>query len=154
MDAIEARNPRRWWILIVPCLSTLVLVIDNFVLAVTVPPPAEDLDASAQDIQWFLDSYILVFASMLLTAGSLADQFGRHRVMIIGLGLFGLASLVATLAANPAELIAARAVMGIGGALALPSTLSILITVFDDEAEPQEADPVTEEPGPEPAITK
>ncbi|WP_406234770.1 MFS transporter [Nocardia sp. NBC_01009] len=132
MDAIEARNPRRWWILIVLCLSTLVLVIDNFVLAVAVPPLAEDLDASAQDIQWILDSYILVFAGMLLTAGSLADRFGRRRVMIIGLGLFGLASLVATLAANPAELIAARAVMGIGGALVLPSTLSILITVFDD----------------------
>ncbi|MFQ6397007.1 MFS transporter [Nocardia sp. KC 131] len=132
MDTNEARNPRRWWILIVLCLSTLVLIIDNFVLAVAVPSLTEDLNASAQDIQWILDSYILVFAGTLLTAGSLADRFGRRRVMVIGLALFGLASVVATLAANPAELIAARAVMGIGGALVLPSTLSILITVFDD----------------------
>ncbi|CAM4246447.1 DHA2 family efflux MFS transporter permease subunit [Nocardia ninae] len=133
MNPIETRNPKRWWILIVLCLSTLVLVIDNFVLAVAVPPLAEDLNASAQDIQWILDSYILVFAGLLLTSGSLADRFGRRRVMIIGLALFGLASLGATLASSPIELIVARTVMGVGGALVLPSTLSILITVFDDE---------------------
>ncbi|MBF6334894.1 MFS transporter [Nocardia abscessus] len=127
------RAPQRWWILIVLCLSTLVLVIDNFVLAVAVPPLAADLDATAQDIQWILDSYILVFAGLLLTAGGLADRFGRRRVMIVGLALFGLASLGATLAANPIELIVARVVMGVGGALVLPSTLSILITVFDDQ---------------------
>ncbi|GAA5104145.1 MFS transporter [Nocardia iowensis] len=132
MDAMDTRNPKRWWILIVLCLSTLVLVIDNFVLAVAVPPLAEDLNASAQDIQWILDSYILVFAGLLLTSGSLADRFGRRRVMIIGLVLFGVASLGATLATSAIELIAARTVMGIGGALVLPSTLSILITVFDD----------------------
>ncbi|QBS42189.1 MFS transporter [Nocardia sp. CS682] len=133
MNPIETRNPKRWWILIVLCLSTLVLVIDNFVLAVAVPPLAEDLNASAQDIQWILDSYILVFAGLLLTSGSLADRFGRRRVMIIGLVLFGLASLGATLASSPIEMIVARTVMGVGGALVLPSTLSILITVFDDQ---------------------
>ncbi|MFI9405521.1 MFS transporter [Nocardia sp. NPDC052316] len=132
MNPIETRNPKRWWILVVLCLSTLVLVIDNFVLAVAVPPLAEDLNASAQDIQWILDSYILVFAGLLLTSGSLADRFGRRRVMIIGLVLFGLASLGATLASSPIEMIVARTVMGVGGALVLPSTLSILITVFDD----------------------
>ncbi|WP_327111087.1 DHA2 family efflux MFS transporter permease subunit [Nocardia sp. NBC_01730] len=133
MDATPTREPKRWWILIVLCLSTLVLVIDNFVLAVAVPPLAEDLNATAQDIQWILDSYILVFAGLLLTAGSLADRFGRRRVMVIGLALFGFASLGATLAASPIEMIVARTVMGVGGALVLPSTLSILITVFDDE---------------------
>ncbi|MEV0249718.1 MFS transporter [Nocardia sp. NPDC050712] len=132
MDAIDTRNPKRWWILVVLCLSTLVLVIDNFVLAVAVPALAADLGAGAQDIQWILDSYILVFAGLLLTAGGLADRFGRRRVMIIGLALFGLASLGATLASSPLEMIVARSVMGIGGALVLPSTLSILITVFDD----------------------
>ncbi|MEV6556884.1 MFS transporter [Nocardia sp. NPDC051756] len=133
MDAMDTRNPKRWWILIVLCLSTLVLVIDNFVLAVAVPVLAADLHASAQDIQWILDSYILVFAGLLLTSGSLADRFGRRRVMLIGLVLFGVASLGATLASSPVELIVARTVMGIGGALVLPSTLSILITVFDAE---------------------
>ncbi|MEV6277085.1 MFS transporter [Nocardia sp. NPDC051832] len=132
MDAIDTRNPKRWWILVVLCLSTLVLVIDNFVLAVAVPPLAADLGANAQDIQWILDSYILVFAGLLLTAGGLADRYGRRRVMIIGLALFGLASLGATLADSSIEMIVARTVMGIGGALVLPSTLSILITVFDD----------------------
>ncbi|GAB2649601.1 MFS transporter [Nocardia goodfellowii] len=133
MDAIDTRNPKRWWILVVLCLSTLVLVIDNFVLAVAVPPLAEDLGAGAQDIQWILDSYILVFAGLLLTAGGLADRFGRRRVMIIGLALFGSASFGATLADSSIEMIVARTVMGIGGALVLPSTLSILITVFDDQ---------------------
>ncbi|MFC5180556.1 MFS transporter [Actinomadura harenae] len=131
------RNPRRWWILVVLCLSTLVLVIDNMALNVAIPPLTEDLGASAQDIQWILDSYILVFAGLLLTAGSLSDRFGRRRLMIIGLALFGVASLAATLADSAGMLIAARTVMGVGGALVLPSTLSILITVFDEDERPK-----------------
>ncbi|WP_326561664.1 MFS transporter [Micromonospora sp. NBC_01796] len=131
------RQPGRWLILIVLCLSTLVLIIDNMVLTVSVPPIAADLGASAQDIQWIIDSYILVFAGLLLTSGSLSDRFGRRRVMIIGLVIFGAASLVATFAQNPEQLIAGRVLMGIGGALIMPSTLSILITVFDDEERPR-----------------
>ncbi|MBO2454230.1 MFS transporter [Actinomadura barringtoniae] len=133
MEAVSGRHPKRWLILVVLCLSTLVLVIDNMVLTVAVPPLAEDIGATAQDAQWILESYILVFAGLLLTAGSLSDRFGRRRVMLIGLSLFGLASLAATFAADPGQLIAARVVMGVGGALIMPSTLSILITVFDDE---------------------
>ena len=130
---------RRWLILIVLCLATLVLVVDNMVLTVAVPALTESLHASAQNIQWVLDSYILVFAGLLLTTGSLSDRFGRRRVLIIGLAVFGVASAVATLASNPGELIAARVAMGIGGALLMPSTLSILITVFTDEAERRKA---------------
>ncbi|WP_419996263.1 MFS transporter [Streptomyces boninensis] len=139
MDAttLQKRNPKRWLILIVLCLSTLVLVIDNMVLTVAVPPIAEDLGASAQDIQWIIDSYILVFAGLLLTAGSLSDRFGRRRTMIIGLVLFGGASILATWAGSPEQLILARVLMGIGGALVMPSTLSILITVFDDAERPK-----------------
>ncbi|MFI9360313.1 MFS transporter [Kitasatospora sp. NPDC053057] len=131
------RHPRRWLILVVLCLSSLVLVIDNMVLTVSIPPIAEDLKAGAQDIQWIIDSYILVFAGLLLTSGSLSDRFGRRKVMIIGLALFGAASLVAAVAASPGELIAGRVLMGVGGALVMPSTLSILITVFDDEERPK-----------------
>ncbi|WP_329121660.1 MFS transporter [Streptomyces sp. NBC_01465] len=127
------RDPRRWLILIVLCLSTLVLVIDNMVLTVSVPPIASDLKADAQDIQWIIESYMLVFAGFLLTAGSISDRFGRRRTMVIGLAIFGAASLLAALATSPAELIAGRVAMGVGGALIMPSTLSILITVFDDE---------------------
>ncbi|MGA5816870.1 MFS transporter [Kitasatospora sp. NPDC094028] len=131
------RQPQRWLILIVLCLSSLVLVIDNMVLTVSIPPIAADLKAGAQDIQWIIDSYILVFAGLLLTSGSLSDRFGRRKVMIIGLALFGAASLVAAVASSPGQLIAGRVLMGVGGALVMPSTLSILITVFDDEERPK-----------------
>ncbi|AVZ77906.1 MFS transporter (plasmid) [Streptomyces lunaelactis] len=131
------RHPRRWLILIVLCLSTLVLVIDNMVLTVAVPPLAEDLKASPQDIQWIIESYMLVFAGLLLPAGSMSDRFGRRRIMIIGLAAFGAASVLATWADSPEQLILARVLMGVGGALVMPSTLSILITVFDDEERPK-----------------
>ncbi|MEV0650652.1 MFS transporter [Phytomonospora sp. NPDC050363] len=125
-------HPRRWLILVVLCLSTLVLVVDNGVLTVAIPPLTRDLGATAQDIQWIIEGYILVFAVLLLTAGSLSDRYGRRKIMIIGLAIFGAASLLATYASTPEQLIGARVLMGIGGALVMPSTLSILITVFDD----------------------
>jgi EmrB/QacA subfamily drug resistance transporter len=126
------RNPRRWWILGVLCLSLLVLVVDNTVLNVAIPTLIRDLGASSSDIQWVLDAYILVFAGLLLTAGGLSDRYGRRRGLVIGLVVFGAASFAATLASTPGELIAARAVMGVGGAFLMPGTLSILTTVFDD----------------------
>ena len=119
------------------CLSSLVLVVDSMALTVAVPQMTKDLGATAQDTQWILDSYILVFAGLLLTSGSLGDRFGRRKVMIIGLVLFGAASLAATLVASPAEIIAVRIAMGLGGALIMPSTLSIMITVFDDAERPK-----------------
>ncbi|WP_406203230.1 MFS transporter [Kitasatospora sp. NBC_01560] len=130
---MNTRNPRRWWILVVLCLSTLVLVIDSMALTVAVPAMTEDIRATTQDIQWILDSYVLVFAGLLLTSGSLGDRFGRRKVMVVGLLLFGAASLAATYCTNPGEVIAARVTMGVGGALIMPSTLSILITVFDED---------------------
>jgi DHA2 family multidrug resistance protein-like MFS transporter len=136
METTE-RHPRRWLILVVLCLSTLVLVIDNMVLTVAVPTIAEDLGASAQDLQWVLESYMLVFAGLLLTAGSLSDKFGRRKMMIIGLALFGAASVVAMEATTPEMLIIGRSLMGVGGALVMPSTLSILITVFDEAERPK-----------------
>jgi len=129
----EARDPRRWWILVVLCLSSLVLVVDSMALTVAVPVMTAEIGASAQDTQWILDSYILVFAGLLLTSGSLGDRFGRRKVMLIGLLLFGAASLAATWCTSPGEVIAVRVAMGVGGALIMPSTLSILITVFDEE---------------------
>ncbi|MFE2165957.1 MFS transporter [Streptomyces sp. NPDC059447] len=133
----QARSPHRWWILIVLCLSTLVLVVDSMALTVAVPAMTESIGASPQQIQWILDSYVLVFAGLLLTSGSLGDRFGRRKVMIIGLLLFGAASLAAVYCTTPGEVIAVRTAMGIGGALIMPSTLSILITVFDEEERPK-----------------
>ncbi|WP_328748814.1 MFS transporter [Streptomyces sp. NBC_00285] len=133
MNALGTRDPRRWWILVVLCLSSLVLVVDSMALTVAVPVMTEEIGASAQDTQWILDSYILVFAGLLLTSGSLGDRFGRRKVMLIGLVLFGAASLTAIWCTTPGEVIAVRIAMGLGGALVMPSTLSILITVFDED---------------------
>ncbi|MEV4758401.1 MFS transporter [Micromonospora sp. NPDC049559] len=129
---MPAPHPRRWLILGVLCLSLLVVVIDNMVLNVAIPSLIRDLGASASDIQWIIDSYILVFAGLLLTAGSLSDRYGRRRALVAGLVVFGGASALATLCQTPGQLIAVRGLMGVGGALLMPGTLSILTTVFDD----------------------
>lgn len=126
----QRTSQKRWLILVVLCMSSLVLVVDNMVLNVAIPPLTSDLGATAQDIQWILDSYILVFAGLLLIAGSLSDRYGRRRIMILGLVIFGVASLAATFAQNPLQLVGGRIAMGVGGALVMPSTLSILITVL------------------------
>ncbi|MFJ2030886.1 MFS transporter [Streptosporangium sp. NPDC087985] len=128
----DERDPRRWWVLGVLCLSLLVLVVDNTVLNLAIPALMTDLGASPSDIQWIIDAYVLVFAGLLLTSGSLSDRYGRKRFLIIGLVLFGGASLIALLVTEPWQLIAARALMGVGGSILMPSTLSILITVFDE----------------------
>ncbi len=109
------------------------LVVDNTVLNLAIPALMRDLGATPADIQWIIDSYILVFAGLLLTAGSLSDRYGRRRALVVGLALFGGASALAMLATEPWQLIGARALMGVGGSVVMPSTLSILITVFDEE---------------------
>jgi EmrB/QacA subfamily drug resistance transporter len=126
-------DPRRWLILGVLCLSLLVVVVDNTVLNVAIPSLIRQLHASSSDIQWILDAYIVVFAGLLLTAGGLSDRYGRRRGLLIGIILFGGASLPAAFAGSPGQLIAARALMGAGAAFLMPGTLSILTTVFDDK---------------------
>lgn len=125
-------HPRRWWILGALCLSLLVLVIDNSILNLAIPALMDELDATPADIQWIISGYTLAFAGLLLTAGGLSDRYGRRRTLIVGLMLFGGASLGATFATDPGQLIVGRALMGVGGALVMPSTMSILITVFDE----------------------
>lgn len=132
VNSNTVRDPRRWWILAALCLALLVLVIDNMVLNLAIPSLNQEMGATPSDIQWIIDAYVLAFAGLLLTAGSLSDKYGRRRFLIIGLAFFGGASLLAVLVTEPWQLIAARFLMGVGGSLVMPSTLSILMTVFDD----------------------
>src|SRR3954471_4889519 len=132
-EGTSAPNPRRWVILGVLCLSLLVIVIDNTVLNVAIPSLIRDLHASNADIQWVLDAYMVVFAGLLLTAGGLSDRYGRRNGLVLGLVLFGGASIPAAFSGSPGQLIASRALMGAGAAFLMPGTLAILTTVFDDK---------------------
>jgi EmrB/QacA subfamily drug resistance transporter len=126
----DALDSRRWWTLAVLCLSLLVIGLDNTILNVALPTLQTDLDASSSQLQWIVDIYMLLFAGVLLTAGSLGDRFGRKRALTLGLVVFGVGSLGSALAGSPGLLIAMRALMGIGGAFIMPSTLSILTATF------------------------
>src|SRR6266851_9335082 len=126
--------------LLVLCVSLLVIVLDNTVLNVALPTRARStarggLGASTSELQWTVDAYTIMFAGLLLTAGSLGDRFGRYRSLAIGLGVFGFGSLLSALATSASMLIATRALMGIGGAFIMPATLSILTNVFTDPKE-------------------
>ena len=121
---------RRWWALIVLCGSLLVIGLDNTVLNVALPTLVRDLSASASELQWIVDSYVLVFAGMLLTAGNLGDRFGRKRALTFGMVVFVIGSLFSAYAGSGNQLIASRALMGFGGAFIMPSTLSILTNIF------------------------
>jgi EmrB/QacA subfamily drug resistance transporter len=121
---------RRWWILVVLCFSLLVIVLDNSILNVAIPTIVRDLDATNSQLQWIVDAYTLVFAGLLLTAGSLGDRFGRRPALQFGFVIFGLGSILAALSGTADQLIATRAFMGIGGAFIMPATLSIITNVF------------------------
>src|SRR3954468_20934512 len=128
-------HERRWMILGVLCLSLLIIVIDNTILNVAIPSLIRDLDASNSQIQWIIDAYVIVFAGLLLTTGSMSDRFGRKGALQAGLVLFAIGSIAAALSTATMQLILSRAFMGIGGALIMPSTLSILANVFRDPRE-------------------
>src|SRR5688572_29704862 len=102
----------RRWTLAVLCLSLLTIGFDNTILNVALPTLVRELGATASDLQWIVDVYVLVFAGSLLTAGALGDRFGRKLALNIGLVVFAAASAVAAYATTPAQLIAVRAVMG------------------------------------------
>ena len=132
-------STRRGLIVVVMCLAMLVLQMDNMVLNVALPTLARDLGATEQQLQLILASYMVPFAGLLLFAGSLSDRFGRRRLLMTGLVIFGVASALAAAATSPVWLIVARTAMGIGGALMMPSTMSILIVTFPDETERRKA---------------
>ncbi|MGW0704414.1 MFS transporter [Streptomyces sp. NPDC002643] len=125
----------RWVVLVVLCVSLLLVAVDATVLHVAVPAVTEDIRPSAMELLWIVDAYPLVCASLLILFGTLGDRVGRRRILLLGYGLFGLASALAAVADNPQVLIAARALLGVGGAMIMPATLSILRQVFPDRRE-------------------
>ncbi|GHG73761.1 MFS transporter [Streptomyces griseocarneus] len=137
----EAVHRRRWAVLGVLLSSLLVVVLGNSVLNVamkTIAAPApEGLGATQSELEWAINAYTLVFAGMLFTAGLLGDRWGRRRVLIFGMAVFGVGSALASMAGSPEELIAYRALMGFGGAFVMPSTLAVIMNVFEREEQPK-----------------
>lgn len=130
---------KRWAALGFLAVSLLVIALDNTVLNLALPSISKDLGATASGLQWIVDAYTLVFAGLLLTMGSIGDRFGRKRMLQGGLIVFGLFSLGAALSRSTEMLIAMRALMGIGAAAIMPSTLSLLTSTFRDNRERAQA---------------
>jgi EmrB/QacA subfamily drug resistance transporter len=121
---------RRWWTLAVLSVSLLIIIIDDTIINIAVPTLQRELGASASALQWIVDAYVIVFAGLLLTMGALGDRFGRKRFLQLGLLVFAGASLLGAYAASASQLIVARALMGVGGAMIMPATLSVITDVF------------------------
>jgi MFS transporter, DHA2 family, multidrug resistance protein len=126
-------SARRWWALVAIAASVLVVGLDLTVLNLALPTIANDLHASTSDLQWFSDAYSLVLAAAMLPAGLLGDRFGRKKVLLIALVLFGASSAACAYAVNTGELITARAVLGIGAAAIFPLSLSVIPVLFAPE---------------------
>jgi EmrB/QacA subfamily drug resistance transporter len=132
-------SSRRWLALAVLCISLLIVTLDNTVLNVALPTLVRDLHATSSQLQWIVDAYVIVFAGLLLVAGSVADRVGRKRTFLAGLAAFAAGSTWAAFSGSVGMLIAARASMGIGAALIMPSTLAIITGMFRDRGERQRA---------------
>ena len=124
------RSP--WSILAVLCASVFISVVDGTIVNVALPTFVRELGATTSQLQWIVDAYVLVFAGLLMAAGSIGDRFGRKGTLMAGMVAFGATSVLAALSSTPAQLIGWRAAMGVGAALIFPATLAILVNVFTD----------------------
>ena len=128
---------RRWWMLGVTCLSVIVINLDLTILNIALPAISAALHAGTGDLQWLVDAYALVFAGVMLPAGMLGDRLGRKRLLLAGLAVFLAASLWCALSASVGELIAARALMGLGAGIVYPLSLAIVSAAFGDADRPK-----------------
>src|SRR4029453_10250384 len=112
-------------VLLALCSAALIINIDVTIVNVALPSLVRQLGATTTDLQWIVDAYTLVFAAPILAAGSMSDRFGRKGVLLLGLAVFALGSLAGSLSDSPNQLIASRAVMGLGGAGIFPAALSV-----------------------------
>lgn len=134
-DAPTTGHPRRWAILAVASLAVFITVLDGTIVNVALPSLALDLGATNRQLQWIVDAYLLVFTGLLLAAGGLGDRFGRKRMLMGGLVVFGATSALAGSVDTAGSLIAGRALMGIGAAMIFPATLAIITNAFTDPSE-------------------
>jgi EmrB/QacA subfamily drug resistance transporter len=116
-------------------LAALAINVDTTIVNVALPTLVRELHASTTELEWIVDAYNLVFAALVLASGNLGDRLGRKGVLLVGLSVFGTATLAGGLGTTPTELIAARAVMGLGAALIFPATLSLITNVFTERGE-------------------
>jgi EmrB/QacA subfamily drug resistance transporter len=130
-----APSQRRGLVLLALCSAALIINIDVTIVNVALPSLVRELGATTTNLQWIVDAYTLVFAALILAAGSVSDRVGRKGVLLLGLAVFGVGSMAGALADTPAQLIAARAVMGIGAAGIFPATLSLIANIFTGRAE-------------------
>ncbi len=129
----RARQDVGPWVLAATILASSMVFIDGAVVNLALPALQADIGATVSDVQWVIEAYTLFLAALLLVGGSLGDQFGRRRVFSLGIVLFTLASVWCGFASNPGQLIAARAVQGVGGALLVPGSLAIISAYFNAE---------------------
>jgi DHA2 family multidrug resistance protein-like MFS transporter len=130
-------HARRWFLLAIMCLSLVLVVMSVSGLNTALPTMQRELGASAAQLQWIVDSYAVVFAGLLLTAGAIGDRFGRRQALVAGLVVFGVGALLAGIATAASQVIASRAVMGIGAAFIMPATLSIITAIFPPHERPR-----------------
>ena len=133
--SLRGRHAHRWAILVVLCSSVVIVNLDNTILNVALPTLVRKLHATSSELQWIVDSYAMVFAGLVLVGGSLADRFGRKRFFLIGFRCSRAGSIGAAFSGSVDVLIAWRAMMGVGAALTIPASLSIINDVFRDPAE-------------------
>jgi MFS family permease len=132
-----AETRRQWWVLVGTCLGLFILMLDSTVVALALPTIEKDLHASADNVQWVLNGYLLVISVLVVTAGRLGDIYGRRRIFVIGMAVFGAGSVLAAVASDDAVLVAARVVQGAGGAAMLSLSLAIVSHAFPVEQQGQ-----------------
>ncbi|MFF7372646.1 MFS transporter [Streptomyces tricolor] len=129
-ERMDRPYARRWWALLVLCLSLLIIVMANTALTVAAPDMTKDLGLSSADLQWVIDGYTVPYAALMLLLGAIGDKYSRRGALVLGLVVFGGGAVFGYLADSATTVIAARAVMGVGAALIMPATLSLLAATF------------------------
>ncbi|GGW34588.1 MFS transporter [Streptomyces lucensis JCM 4490] len=130
VERMDRPYARRWWALLVLCLSLLIIVMANTALTVAAPDMTKDLGLSSSDLQWVIDGYTVPYAALMLLLGAIGDKYSRRGALLLGLVVFGGGAVFGYLADSSGTVIAARAVMGVGAALIMPATLSLLAATF------------------------